>query len=193
MSYYVEKPKRNQNEFQSPLDSLLVFLGARPTRIESTASVSLDTCIERLNAMKEEPGWVRYILNRPTITVDLHRIDDLNCQFEAVKKQGRYLPVVVTGHLERLSDSSTLITGEARSKYLLWQLTIPLTAFLFFFLLLGLIREIPFPLNLFFGVWMVVIGGITIFTAGYDRSHFVDYVEQTIHNRESSEKKKKRS
>ena len=192
MSSYLEKPNRNENEFQSPLDSLLTFLGARPMRFESTASVSLDACIERLNAMEEKPGWTGYLLNQRTITVEIHRIDDANCQFEAVKKKGRYLPVRVRGHMEHLSNSSTLITGEAQSKYLLWQIVIPLTAFLFFFLLLGLIREIPFPLNVFFGVWAVFIGGITIIASAYDRASFVDYVVDTLNNQESSGKQKRK-
>jgi hypothetical protein len=190
MSYYVEKPKRKSDEFEGPLDSLLIFLGAKPTPFETTASVSLDVCLERLGAMEEKPGWIGYLLNRRTITVDIHRIDNATSQFRVMKKQGRHLPIVITGTMERLSDSSTLITGSAQSQYLMLQLILPFAAFVVFFLLFGLIRAIPFPINVFFGAWMTFVLGIAVVSSAFDRRGFIGYVEDTLNAPEMWRKKK---
>jgi hypothetical protein len=192
MSFYLEKPKRKSEEFAGPLDSILIFLGAKPTPFESTASVPLEICVDRLRAMEQRPGWLGYILNRRTIKVDIYRIDNTTCQFRVLKKQGKHLPVLITGNIERLGDSSTLITGSAQSQYLLWQIVLPFAAFLLFFLLFGLIREIPFPISVFFGGWLTFIWGVTVVSSAFDRRAFMDFVEDGLTHPETLGVRKKK-
>jgi len=180
MSYYLEKPKRKNDEFEGPLDSLLMFLGAKATPFEFTSAVSLENCAALLRAKELRRGFTDYLLNRPSINVELFRSDDVSYQFRITKKQGKHLPIVLTGHLERQSATSTLITGEARTRNIFWQMVIPFAVFTVIFLIFGLIREIPYPINLSLIVFMPFVLVLSLVSSAFDRRGFIRFVQGVV-------------
>ncbi len=176
MSYYLEKPKRKNDEFQGPIASLLMLLGAKPTPFEFASEVSLEECAARIKATALKRGFVDYLLNRPSIEIEVSQVDDTTYQFRITRKQGRKLPIVVTGHLERQSESSTLITGEARTRNIFWQMVVPYAIFVVFYLLLGLTLKIPYLIT---GLMTLVLALSLVFSA-FDRCGFIRFVQEVV-------------
>jgi len=180
MSYYPEKPKRKNDEFAGPLDSLLMFLGAKPTPFEFTSEVSLEECAARLKTTELKRGFVDYLLNRPSIEVEVSQIDDATYQFSITRKQGKKLPIVLTGHLERQADISTLIMGEAQTRHIFWQMVVPFAVFVVFFLIIGLIREVPYPVNLLLIVFMPFVLVLSLVSSAFDRRGFIRFLQEAM-------------
>src|SRR5689334_20692875 len=144
MSYYLDKPKRKNDEFQGPLDSLLMFLGAKPTPFEFTSGMSLELCVALLKAKQQKRDLADFLLARPSIEVNIDQLDDTTCEFRVLRRRGKRLPILVIGKMERESDKSTLISGATQPKHLFWSMVIPFMVFVIFFLIFGLINTIPY-------------------------------------------------
>ena len=181
MSNHMQKPKRKSDQSESPLNSILVYLGLRPTPIDFTVSASLETCMARLKEKTQTQEYFGYLLNRASIEVDFYQIDNERCRFRVTKKHYKASSIEMTGSLEQVSDINTRITGSTETVGFLTPITLPIMIIiLVVFIIFGFLMVNSFPYIIFFE--LIVMAGLAGITIGVvdDRNRFINFVQQTV-------------
>src|SRR5579885_151659 len=143
---YMEKPKRKSKETNSRLNSILTYLGVKPTLIEFTVDASLETCMSRLTSTAQIQTYFGYLLNRVAVEVKLYQTDDGHCRFSLRKYQRRGPEVEIIGHLEQLSTEKTLMTGSVEMQGFLTEIMLATVAIILGVLFLfSLLLSSAFP------------------------------------------------
>ena len=169
MSYYVE----------TPLNSLLVFLGAKSLRFEFTTGTSLNLCIALLNDKERKRGVAGFLLNRSSINVDVNQIDETTYYFRILKMQRSAGHIVVTGYMEQESDTATLIRGSIQTLDLLWRAVVAVLL-VALFVALGFMTQSPFPENMSLAGFIAFILIINLYFSASERRGLLFLIQKAV-------------